>query len=217
VYSYPHDGTGGRGVLVLYGAHSIGGALQAGDDATEVRTFGPEELPEDIAFNTHQQALRDWRRSKAIICREATAQERVTVASLDSQYRAEIGHDCPAAAGESALYIAADRQRVIGFAYLTMQVWNDTAKVDQIFVLPNYRRWGIATQLIAKAIEWARQKTAHLLMAEVVATSPALAFYLRAGFRVTGFLDGRYAPGGAKFGAELLLAYDLAGDEQVPA
>jgi len=50
----------GQLILVLYSAHVIGGDLVAGDDASEAALFAPAELPTDIAFQAHGQALRDW-------------------------------------------------------------------------------------------------------------------------------------------------------------
>ena len=51
----------GHLILVLYSAHVVGGELIAGDDASEAGLFAPAELPEDLAFQAHCQALRDWR------------------------------------------------------------------------------------------------------------------------------------------------------------
>lgn len=213
VYSFPYEGTRGRGVLVLYAAHVIGGDLRAGDDAMEVRTFGPDELPEDIAFNTHRQALYDWRRAKGIVYRAATPQEAKVVAALNAQYRAEIGRGYPPTTpGECALYVALDRERIVGFACVILQPQGAIANLDQIFVLPNYRRWGIATNLIVPAIAFAKEKGMRLLLAEVPATNPALAFYLKSGFRVVGFLDAYYPPGQTQRDTALFLAYDLGGN-----
>jgi ADP-ribose pyrophosphatase YjhB (NUDIX family)/N-acetylglutamate synthase-like GNAT family acetyltransferase len=211
VYSFPHESTGSRGVLVLYAAHIVGGELRAGDDAEEVGTFAPEEVPEDIAFDTHQQALKDWLRAKAIVYRRATAQEAQVVATLNSQYRAEIGRDYPSdASAETTLYVALDRGTVVGFAVVSLHGWNDTANLDQIFVLPTYRRWGIATKLISSAIDLAREKRMRLLLTELPAVNPALAFYLKAGFRVVGFLDGYRPPADAETSTALFLAFDLS-------
>jgi ADP-ribose pyrophosphatase YjhB (NUDIX family) len=48
-------------VLILYLASVNGGELMAGDDASEVKFFGFDELPEKIAFESHIQALADYR------------------------------------------------------------------------------------------------------------------------------------------------------------
>jgi len=63
VYSYANV-TQGRGVLVLYAGHVVGGELRPGDDAMEVGRFTPDEVPEDIAFRTHRRALHDWKKAQ---------------------------------------------------------------------------------------------------------------------------------------------------------
>jgi 8-oxo-dGTP diphosphatase len=62
VYSVNSDFYGHL-VLVLYFAHIVDGELIAGDDASEVALFAPAELPTDIAFQAHHQALLDWRKT----------------------------------------------------------------------------------------------------------------------------------------------------------
>jgi len=57
VYSYPRSPT----VIVVYAAQVIGGALAAGDESTEARTFGPDEIPwDEIAFDSTRDALKDY-------------------------------------------------------------------------------------------------------------------------------------------------------------
>lgn len=47
-------------VLVLYEAQRRSGTLTAGDDASEVQFFSLIDLPEQIAFYSHRQALQDY-------------------------------------------------------------------------------------------------------------------------------------------------------------
>jgi len=47
-------------VLILYLATVNGGKIIAGDDASDVKFFGFDELPEKIAFESHRQALADY-------------------------------------------------------------------------------------------------------------------------------------------------------------
>lgn len=47
-------------VLMLYLAIEVGGTLKAADDALEVRYFSFDELPDNIAFEAHRQALADY-------------------------------------------------------------------------------------------------------------------------------------------------------------
>ena len=50
-------------VTILYHAQIVGGEMQAGDDAEEVRFFTPEELPRNLAFASTRQVLHRWLRS----------------------------------------------------------------------------------------------------------------------------------------------------------
>jgi len=52
----------GPGILVLYRGEVVGGEPRPGDDASEVGFFGPEELPDDIAFLSNRRALERWRK-----------------------------------------------------------------------------------------------------------------------------------------------------------
>jgi ADP-ribose pyrophosphatase YjhB (NUDIX family) len=60
VYSRPHAGV----VTVIYEATIIGGKPLPGLETSEVRAFGPDEIPwDELAFSTTESALRDWLRS----------------------------------------------------------------------------------------------------------------------------------------------------------
>jgi 8-oxo-dGTP diphosphatase len=53
-----------RAVLILYRGKDTGGALQAGDDASEVGYFPLDRLPRPMAFKAHREALGDLRRAE---------------------------------------------------------------------------------------------------------------------------------------------------------
>ncbi len=59
VYS-GNDDPRNNAVLLLYLADRIGGELRAGDDAQDVRFFSFDQLPYDIAFESHIQAIADY-------------------------------------------------------------------------------------------------------------------------------------------------------------
>lgn len=63
VYHVTNDPRG-AGVIILYRAVVDSGELQAGDDASEVAFFAPDELPRDIAFTSTRRALLHWRCEK---------------------------------------------------------------------------------------------------------------------------------------------------------
>jgi len=58
---FPITSPNGRGVLIVYWARPAGGDLRAGDDVSDARWFAPEELPEDLAFESTKAALACWR------------------------------------------------------------------------------------------------------------------------------------------------------------
>lgn len=210
VYSFGREPQ--TGVLILYAAHTVGGKLQAGDDAQDVRMFSPSEIPADdqIAFRTHLQALRDWRRARAILYQQATEADLEAVAKLSGHYH-EVGSECLnyCSRPDRGLLLAWDRQQLVGLACVSHRPWNYTANIDQVFVRPDYRRWGIATQLIGQATSHAREQGMHTLLAEAPVANPVLLVYLKAGFRVSGFLDAYYPPNRQGPVTALFLAYDL--------
>lgn len=56
-YSRPHAGI----VTLAFEATVVGGESLPGAETSEVRAFGPDEIPwEELAFTTVESALRDW-------------------------------------------------------------------------------------------------------------------------------------------------------------
>jgi ADP-ribose pyrophosphatase YjhB (NUDIX family) len=57
VYSRPHAAV----VTIVYEASVVGGAPEPAAETSEVRAFGPDEIPwGELAFTTVESALRDW-------------------------------------------------------------------------------------------------------------------------------------------------------------
>ncbi len=57
VYSRPEAGL----VTIAYEATIVGGELEPAAETSEVRAFGPDEIPwDELAFSTAEAALRDW-------------------------------------------------------------------------------------------------------------------------------------------------------------
>jgi ADP-ribose pyrophosphatase YjhB (NUDIX family) len=53
-----------RGILLIYRAEPLGGALAAQDDVSEARWFAPDEIPwAELAFESTAQVLREWVRA----------------------------------------------------------------------------------------------------------------------------------------------------------
>lgn len=211
VYSFGREPQ--TGVLILYAAHLTGGELRAGDDACEVRAFAPDELPPDeqIAFRTHLQALQDWRRSRAIVYRQASGRDRSIVAEFSARYP-QAGEQCSAYLDSESrdLLLALDRGQLVGIVCMSQRPWSHSASIDQLFVEPGYRRWGIATRLIGQAVALSAGRGLRTLLAEVPVANPAVLVYHKAGFRASGFLDAHYPPESDEPETALLLAYELA-------
>ncbi len=60
IYPYLERGGERGGLVIVYHGQVEGGRPEAGDDAAEVRLFRLDDLPADLAFDTHRAALRDW-------------------------------------------------------------------------------------------------------------------------------------------------------------
>jgi len=210
VYSFGREPQ--TGVLLLYAAHTVGGVLQAGDDAAEVGVFAPDELPseEQIAFGTHLQALRDWRRARAIVYQPAVITDRQSIVQLINRYPG-VGDEPLAYLEEQdqMLLLARDRELLVGIACLNFRPTSRVIEISQVFVRPNYRRWGIATRLVNLGISCATEQKARTLLAEVPITNTVVLVYLKAGFRVSGFIDAHFSPGSDSPTTALFLVYDL--------
>jgi ADP-ribose pyrophosphatase YjhB (NUDIX family) len=61
---YYYENYRGSGVLIVYKGRLVDGTAQAGDDADAVALFGPDELPDNIAFHSNLEALALWREGK---------------------------------------------------------------------------------------------------------------------------------------------------------
>ena len=212
VYSYQSEVVG-RGVLVLFSGHAFDGEMRAGDDAAEVDRFSPDGLPamEEIAFSTHRQALQDWKQAKAVVIRPATVTEADAVSQIrqEHEFLWERDYTRFVQSEDRELFVAVERDSVVGFANVSPQL-NGTVLLEQIFVLPQYRRWGIATRLIDAAVEFGERHQARALVSVVPAVSPALIVYLKSGFRVAGFDQTYYPENTWRTNTALFLARDLA-------
>lgn len=87
--------------------------------------------------------------------------------------------------------VAMDGQRVIG--YIGAQSVLGEADMMNVAVLPEYRRKGIAWQLIGQLIECLHQKKIRCITLEVRASNdPAITMYHKLGFEQVGRRPGYY-------------------------
>ena len=202
-----------RGVLLVYVAHVLSGEIAAGDDAVDAAWFGPEELP-DIAFRTHREALRQWRQAKAVVYRPATLADAEGVTMLGQVYPSEASGPFASFIGDAhkRLLVALDNGQVIGFTGIALDAIKRIAHVEQVFVHPRYRRWGIGTRLLLSGLSFSREAGMRALFAEASVSNPGWGVYLKAGFRVSGFTNDLYAFGSDEPETALLLTLNLASD-----
>ena len=81
---------------------------------------------------------------------------------------------------------------VVGF--ICFRVASDEAEVLNLAVIPSARRRGIASCLLTEATERSRQRGARRMFLEVRDTNqPAILFYERHAFRISGRRRGYYA------------------------
>ena len=88
---------------------------------------------------------------------------------------------------DKAVFFAWLGEEVIGQIRLR-RYWNGYAYIDDLAVEPDYRGEGIGRALIARAIEWAKEKGLPGLMLETQDNNvPACRLYARCGFELRGF------------------------------
>ncbi|HKJ27038.1 MAG TPA: NUDIX hydrolase [Anaerolineales bacterium] len=62
-YTYEDDPRG-NGLLVVFRAKAVGGALTANEETTRFGYFAPDVLPENICGAAHDTILADWREGR---------------------------------------------------------------------------------------------------------------------------------------------------------
>jgi ADP-ribose pyrophosphatase YjhB (NUDIX family)/ribosomal protein S18 acetylase RimI-like enzyme len=202
-----------RGVLLVYAARALGGTLEAGDDAVAAGWFGPDELPE-IAFRTHREALHKWRQARSVMYRRATLADAEVAAMLTELYpfglSGEYAHYV--SDPEQALFVAVDQGQVVGFAGMSIGQQGRIAEIEQIFVHPRYRRWGIGTRLAQTCVAYGRTWGLRAVTVQVPVANPGWTVYLSAGFLITGFTTNYYPSQTRGPESALLLTHDLASE-----
>lgn len=108
---------------------------------------------------------------------------------------------------ENPFYVAIEKNKIIGFASLEFQKWNNSAWLRHIVVDEIHRRKGFATKLLEKVKSECKNKRARILMAETQPQNTATKFYLKNGFRKCGYNDRYYS--NDVNGKAIFMSYDL--------
>ncbi len=109
--------------------------------------------------------------------------------------------------GSKEMYVLVENKKIIGFTGLIYHKWNNTLKISDIFIIPEYRKKGYGFKLIEFLVSRAKRTNYRCIIAEAPSLSNAPKFYKRAGFRKCGYNDRYYF----NFGKEIALwySYDL--------
>ena len=113
---------------------------------------------------------------------------------------------------DSVIYVAAagpDLVAMTGVYRESQAKLHHLAAVWGVYVQPEYRGRGLATQMIDAGIAWARERDVLMLKLAVVTTNTAaIRCYVRAGFRVYG-VEPKALQHDSVFYDELLMALEL--------
>jgi ribosomal protein S18 acetylase RimI-like enzyme len=112
--------------------------------------------------------------------------------SLDERQRQEVATRLRAADG---LYTVVERDnRLIALLDVERERWRDTAIVWNIMIDRRYRQQGLGTELMNRAVAWAKKNNLRALTLETQTNNyAACCFYLKYGFKLCGLDDHFYS------------------------
>ena len=154
-------------------------------------TLRPAKLPDDFAALT---ALDKWFETNWIY---RVVQENLSFRLIEVEVVPPFRKAYDISENEAWDYavIAESGGDIAGFAAVEYQRWNRRAVIWHLYVSPDHRCLGIATQLLAAIDDYARNAGARCLWLETQNVNyPAIQFYLRSSFRLCGLDDTLYDP-----------------------
>ena len=93
-------------------------------------------------------------------------------------------------------YVALARGKIAGAVLLHLERWRSLARITDIFVGRQFRRYGIGSLLLNCASDWARASGCWAILLETQNVNyPAIQFYLRNGLEVWSISQHFYPPG----------------------
>lgn len=107
----------------------------------------------------------------------------------------------------NCFFVAEESSKIIGFTGIQHSKWNNTARIIDIFIHPDYRGKGYANQLIKKIKAEAKKIKVRTIIAEAPSLNNVLAVYLKNRFRICGFNDRYYSNNGKEIA--VFLSYDI--------
>ncbi len=137
---------------------------------------------------------------KIMEIRKANSGEIKEIKRISKKYEFELQ-------GSKEMYVLIKEEKIIGFTGFVYYKWNNTLKVSDIFIVPEYRRKGCALKLINFLIDKAKKTNYRCIIAEAPSLSNAPKLYEKAGFRECGYNDRYYSNSGKE--VALWYSYDL--------
>lgn len=220
VNSFP-EGPPTSGIMIFYRMKPVGGALRAGDDASEVQVFLPQDMPK-IPFRTHREMVAEWLtwqqqppnmrvsphlvEAADFIIRMADVEDMNEIGALlqlipanRTIERSQWGSIVQRFRDVDGLevYVAEARQSppiLMGMVTLSVvrSLTEGSAFINDMAVLPQFQRRGVGAALLEAAMRRARRLGLNALYANTArANDQARAFYMASGFAANEMLQLR--------------------------
>jgi GNAT superfamily N-acetyltransferase len=107
-------------------------------------------------------------------------------------------------------YVALAGGRIAGAVLLNVEHWRSVAKIEDIIVGRQFRRYGIGTLLLNCASDWARNRGCWAIVLETQNVNyPAIQFYLRNGLEVWSINQHFYPPGSVEHEVAIFMGKKL--------
>jgi GNAT superfamily N-acetyltransferase len=107
-------------------------------------------------------------------------------------------------------YVALADGQVAGGILLNVEEWRSIARIEDIIVGHQYRRYGVGSLLLSCAADWARKRGCWAIILETQNVNyPAVQFYLRNGLEVWSINQNFYPPGPAEYEVAIFMGKRL--------
>ncbi len=109
-------------------------------------------------------------------------------------------------------YVALAGGQVAGVVLLKVEQWRSVARIEDIIVGRQFRRYGIGSLLLKCASDWARNRGCWAIVLETQNVNyPAIQFYLRNGLEVWSINQHFYPPGSIEHEVAIFMGKKLIG------
>ena len=107
-------------------------------------------------------------------------------------------------------YVAHANGQVAGVILLNVEEWRSVARIENIIVGRQFRRYGIGSLLLSCAADWARNHQCWAILLETQNVNyPAIQFYLRNGLEVWGISQHFYPPSPVEYEIAIFMGKKL--------